>query len=134
MAKDIDNCGNQNVVVQVQSDQEPAIVNVQEEIRVIRKGRTICTNSPVGESESNGRAENAVKRVQTKFRALRSDLEEKLGTKIDVNKLFGSWVIRWAGEVLTKYTRGDGGKTAWERRRGKPCDKPQAKIGEKVLH
>ena len=113
MAKDIENCGNQNVVVQIQSDQEPAIVNVQEEIRTLRKGRTICTNSPVGESESNGRAENAVKRVQAKFRALRSDLEERIGAKIDVNKPFGSWLVRWAGEVLTRYTRGDDGKTAW---------------------
>ena len=48
IAMDIDNCGNQNVIVQVQSDQEPAIVNVQEEIRYLRRGRTICTNSPVG--------------------------------------------------------------------------------------
>ena len=122
------------MVVQIQSDQEPAIVNVQEEIRYLRKGRTICTNSPVGESESNGRAENAVKRVQVKFRALRSDLEEKLGTKIDMNKPFGSWLIRWAGEVLTKYTKGDDGKTPWERRRGTTCDQPIANIGEKVLY
>ena len=72
--------------------------------------------------------------MQAKFRALRSDLEEKFGAKLDINKPFGSWLIRWAGEVLTKYTRGDDGKTAWQRRRGKPCDKPIAKIGEKVLY
>ena len=65
MAKDIDNCGNQNVVVQIQNDQEPAIIAVQEETQHLRRGRTICTNSPVGESESNGgrkrRTENAYK-------------------------------------------------------------------------
>ena len=125
--------GNQNDVVQIQSDQEPAIVNVQEEIRPLRKGRTICTNSSVAESGSNGRAENAVKRVQGKFRALRFDLEEELGAKININKPSGSWLIRWAGEVLTNYTRGDDGKTAWGRRRGKPCDKPIAKIGQEVI-
>ena len=32
MAKDIDNCGSQDVQVQIKSDQEPAIVTVQEEI------------------------------------------------------------------------------------------------------
>ena len=61
IAKDIDNCGTKDARIQVKSDQEPAIVNVQEEIRDIRKGKTICTNSPVGESECNGRAENAVR-------------------------------------------------------------------------
>jgi hypothetical protein len=102
LAKDIDNCGTQSVTVQVKSDQEPAIVNVQEEIRYLRKSKTICTNSPVGESECNGRAENAIRRVEAKFRTLRSALEAKLKSKIDVTRPFATWLVRWSGEVLTK--------------------------------
>ena len=74
MSKDIDNCGNSNSKLQIKSDQEPSIVVVQEEIRRLRTGRTICTNSPVGESECNGRAENAVKRVENKFRTIKANL------------------------------------------------------------
>ncbi len=67
-------------------------------------------NSPVGESECNGRAENAVRRVEIKVRTLRSALEEKLGAKVDMSRPFATWLIRWAGEVLTKYTIGRDGK------------------------
>ena len=73
-AKDVDNCGTKTARIQIKSDQEPAIVNVQEEIREVRRGKTICTNSPVGESECNGRAENAVRQVQMKVRTFRADI------------------------------------------------------------
>ncbi len=49
MAKDIDNTGIKETTIQIKSDQEPAIVVVQEEIKEVRRARTICVNSPVGE-------------------------------------------------------------------------------------
>ena len=51
-------CGTQEI--ELKCDQEPAIVELQAEI-VRRRGgaRTVPTNSPVGASQSNGRAENA---------------------------------------------------------------------------
>ena len=79
MSKDIDNCGNRSSKLQIKSDQEPATVAVQEETRRSRTGHTICTNSLVGEPECNGRAENAVRRVEVKFRTLKADLERKGG-------------------------------------------------------
>ena len=135
MAKDIDNCGVKEVqIVQVKSDQEPAVVTVQEEIRELRRGKTICVNSPVGESECNGRAENAIRRVEIKVRTLRSHIEEGTGVKLDMTKPFATWLIRWAGEILTKYTQGKDGKSPWERRRGEKCKKPIVPIGEKVFY
>ena len=134
MAKDIDNCGSKDVRVQIKSDQEPAIVVVQEEIRELRRSKTICVNSPVGESECNGRAENAIRRVEVKVRTLRSHIESKAKTKIDMNGPIATWLIRWAGEILTKYTKGQDGKTAWERRRTEECKKPIVPVGEKVLY
>ena len=50
-------------------------------------------------------------------------LEEKLGQKTDTKKPFATWLLRWAGEILTKYTPGPDGKTPWERRRGDRCGK-----------
>ena len=116
--------------VQVKSDKDPAIVTLQKEIRYLRRGKTICTNSPVGESECNGRAENAIKRVEAKIRTLRSALESKLKAKIDMNKPFGTWLIRWAEEMSTKYTLGNDRMTAWQRRRRDTCPKPLAVICE----
>ena len=88
-------------------------------------------NSPVGESECNGRAENAVRRVEVKVRTLRSFIEENTKSKVDMNKPFATWLIRWAGEILTTHTRGEDGKTAWERRRKETCPKAVVPTGEK---
>ena len=45
-----------------------------------------------------------------------------------------SWVIRWSGELITRYHVGSDKKTAYERIRGKPCNKPIRQLGETVLH
>ena len=134
MSKDIDNCGTKEARIQAKSDQEPSVVAVQEEIREIRRGKTICVNSPVGESECNGRAENAIRRVEVKVRTLRAHIEDKTRSKVDMSKPFATWLIRWAGEVITKYTKGKDGKTSWHRRRGEECAKPIVPVGEKVLY
>ena len=107
---------------------------MQEEIRELRRGRTIYVNSPVGESECNGRAENAIRRVEVKVRTLRSFIEEQTRSKVDMTRPFATWLIRWAGEILTRYTKGKDGKTPWERRRKELCAKNRVPIGEKVLY
>ena len=54
----------------LKSDQEASIVALQHDVQRIRAGKTIPINSPVGESQSNGRIENAIRRVQDKVRTL----------------------------------------------------------------
>ena len=66
LSQDIDNAGHKAVKVCIKSDQEASMVALQHEVQRIREARTIPVNSPVGESESNGRAENAIQRVQDK--------------------------------------------------------------------
>ena len=66
MIRDIDNMGYNDVTIQIKSDQEPAIVAVQEYVRMHRSSPPIPFNSPVGESECNGRVENAIRRVKKK--------------------------------------------------------------------
>ena len=61
-------------------------------------------------------------------------LEDKMKYKLNMKSDFATWLIRWVGEVLTKYVRGKDGKTPWERRRGEKCSKPICIIGEKVLY
>lgn len=93
IAKDIDNCGTKEARVQVKSDQEPAIVALQEEIRETRRGKTYCVNSPVAESECNGRAENAILRTEVKIRTLRAALECKFKEKVNMQSDFATWLI-----------------------------------------
>ena len=134
MIKDINNMGYKDVKVQIKSDQEPAIVAVQEYIRLNRSSPTILTNSPVGESESNGRVENAIRRIQDKVRTLKEQVESEAGTSIEDMDGLMSWLVRWAGELVTKSSIGKDGKTAYERIRGQTCRRQIAQVGESVLY
>lgn len=131
--KDIDNRGVKDAKAQVRSNQEPSIVALQKESRELRRGKTVCTNSPVGESECNGRAEDAINRVQVKVRTSRSHIESEAKAKLDMRRPFATWLIRWAGEVTTKHSAGIDEKTSWQRRRGEACENPIVRVREKVV-
>lgn len=134
IANDIHNCWSKDANTQVESDQEPPITALQEEVREIRKGKTICTNSAVGESECNGRAENAARQAQIKARTSRAAIEPNTKQELYMTRLFATRFIRRAGEVITKHSCGKDDKTFWQRRRGEACDKPIAPVGGKVLY
>ena len=133
IVQDLDNCGYIDVRIQLKSDQEPAIVNLKAATQDLRP-QTVPTNSPVGESESNGRVENAIRRVQEKVRVLRHQLECELQRKIQDHAPIMSWLIRWAGELISKYSIVDDGKIAYERIRGEPCVVPIVPFGEAVMY
>ena len=56
VCKDIESLGYKDVVIK--TDNEPAMLTLQEEIKSRRVDKTILENSPVGESQSNGIAES----------------------------------------------------------------------------
>lgn len=82
LIQDWDDCGFKDVRIQLKTDQGPAVISLQGAIQDLRPKEVIPVNSPVGESESNGRVENAIRRVQEKSRALRHQLETNIKTKI----------------------------------------------------
>ena len=51
----MDNAGHKEVKRKFKGDQEPSIIALQHEVQRIRDARSIPINSPVGESESNGK-------------------------------------------------------------------------------
>ena len=75
IAADIEELGHGGLRVVLKADQEVAIAEVQREVVTARSGETVPTNSHVGESQSNGRVENAVQRVQGLIRTLKDALE-----------------------------------------------------------
>ena len=62
MVQDWENSGFKDVRIQLKSDQEPSIVELQSALQSTWPGVLIPVNSPVGESESNGRVENTIRR------------------------------------------------------------------------
>ena len=134
LIQDLDNIGLQGVRIMVKSDREFAIIDVQTAMQEVRPNMIVPVNSPVGESESNGRAENTIRRVQEKIRTLRHHVEHKLGIRIPEQSSVMAWLVRWAAELISKYSRGDDGKSPYERIAGEPSKVLLEPFGEKVLY
>ena len=135
LAEDLVEFGYAAVDVCIKSDQEPAILEVQARVGELRKGgRTVPINSPVGDSKSNGRVENTIRRVQGMVRTLRSSLESKLGIKIAKGHPLYPWLLEWAADVLTRYSVNSAGRTAVQEIRGSKSARAIAHFGEKVMY
>ena len=133
MIKDLDDAGLRHETIQLKADQEPAIITVQKEIQELRPN-VVPTNSPVGESECNGRVENTIRRIQEKTRVLRHQLEQGLKEKIPDEAPIMAWMVRWAAELISKYSPGDDGITPYERIRLESCVVPLVPFGEAVMY
>ena len=133
IVQDLNNTGYENSRIQLKSDQEPSIVALQTAIQEFKTG-VIPINSPVGESESNGRVENAIRRVQEKVRVLRHQVEQNIKEPIDDNAPIMAWLIRWAAEFISKYSVGDDGRTPYERVRHEQCKVPVVPFGETIMY
>ena len=107
---------------------------LQAAIQEIRTVPVLPVNSPVGESESNGRVENAIKRVQEKIRSLRSQIEHNTRQGIRDDTPIMAWLVRWAVELISRHAPAEDGKSAFERIRKEKCVVPLAMFGETVLY
>ena len=66
LIQDLENCAYTNTKIQLKSNQEPTTIAVQTAMQEMQ-ANIIPTNSHVGGSESNGRVENVIRRVQEKI-------------------------------------------------------------------
>ena len=82
VVQDLCNNGMQSVTIHNKTNQEPAMVNVQTAMQECLPNKIISINNPVGESECNGRIENAIRRVQEKVRALRHQVNSSIKHKV----------------------------------------------------
>ena len=124
----------QNIKIHIKTDQEPTMVNVQTALQDLSLDRIIPINSLVGESECNGRIENAIRRVQEKVRPLRHHIEHNIKCKVPGDAPIMSWLVRWAAELLSNYDVGDDGKTPYERVHKEDCMTPLVPFGETVTY
>ncbi len=116
------------------SDQEPAIVQLQHEVARLRKDAgTAIENSRVGDSNSNGAVERAVREVKGMTRTLRSHLEEKIRKKIKLDDPIVPWIVRHAAYLITRCRVGPDGKTAMQKLKGRRVITPLLPFGEVVL-
>ena len=132
IVQDIKNLGYKKVIFK--SDQEPAILALKEEVRRMLSQDVIMEASPVGESQSNGREENAVRRVKGQLRTIKEGLDYRYGARIPASHPVLSWIPRQAAATLTRYSVGKDGRTPYQRWKGKRFKKEVAEFGECVWY
>ena len=141
----------------LKSDQEYSIDEVAEETRrVLREELRKCADqvtlderckgmvnepqiglesSPVGESQSNGRVETAIQRIQGQISALKLDIESRSNISLTSQHAIWPWLIEHAAQCLHMYQTGRGdGLTPYQRVRGRVAMTRIVRFGEKVLY
>ena len=90
--------------------------------------------TPVGESQSGGMFENAVKQVQSMSRTYKLGLECRLKADIQEGHDIIPWVIRYATGNKNRYHVGRDGMTAQRRLKGRNFRKGICEFGECVWY
>ena len=94
---------------------------------------TILVNRPVGDSQSNGRVENAIKKVRNMVKTILSSLVSRWGIRVARDHPVYPWVF--AADLMTRCAHvGDLGKTAVQLIRGSKSSRNIAQFGEKILY
>ena len=88
--------------------------------------------SPEGDHQANGFAEVGVREIKAQTRILRSQLEQRLGSRIDEKDPLMSWIPRHAANCVSRYGIMDDGRTLDQRRCGKTWERPVVAFGESV--
>ena len=133
MARDISKCGYHGRVV-LRSDQEPASQDLMGEVARLRGDLpTVLEASPVGDSQSNGFVERAVRSVEEMIRTHKIALEAKVGEKLSISHSAIGWMIEHCADILNKCQVGRDGRTPYERLKGKKYGGTFMEFGSPVM-
>lgn len=133
LAKFLDVLGYKEVVLK--SDGERALIALKRAAARQSKGlvRAIHEESPKGDSKANGEAEQSVREIKWRVRAITMMLEKKLNVKLPEGHPLLTWVPRYAAEQSNRFKIGHDGRTPEERRTGKRWLKPMPLFGERIM-
>ena len=132
--KDLKSLDYKKIVLK--SDQEKALVALQERLRQLRNGineQTILENSPVGESQSNGVVEKAVQEVENLAGTLLAALEERLDIVLPIESAVFAWLIDYSSVLINRYRVGKDGQTPTQRHKDIKHHRAMAEFGEQVV-
>ena len=126
------------------SDQEPAIRALFESAFQASARQGVLHNptlvqltpeaSSVGESQSNGKAENAVRRVEDLVRTYKSALETICGARLPADHPTFHWMVEHAASVLNRHLCNEDGETPYQATHGQRFKGRTAEFGEQVFY
>ena len=117
----------------VKSEKERTVLSLIERVTCNLTGvELVLMRSPEGDHQANGLAEVGVREIKVQTRILRSQLEQRLGSRIDEKDPLMSWIPRHAANCVSRYRIMDDGRTPDQRRCGKTWKRPVVEFGESV--
>ena len=121
----------------LKTDQEPAIKDLQKEVRQRRwdelkgitaavrdrhggditldigNGVTILENSPAGESKANGFIERSIQEVEGQVKTVKAHIDHKIGKEIPRGHDLLTWLVGHSADSINRYAKGPDGRTAY---------------------
>jgi hypothetical protein len=152
---DLDSLGYGRIIVK--SDQEPAIKNLQAEVRQMRweelqllmktvkdkrgvetdidlcSGETILENSPAGDSKANGFIERAIQELEGQVRTVKAATKKLIGAEIPRGHCLLAWLIEWCCTIINRCSKGEDGRTPMQKIRGRESHRELCEFGESIL-
>ena len=117
----------------MRSDNERSLLSLIERVTCNLTGvELVLMTSPEGDHQAGGLAEVGVREIKAQTRILRSQLEQRLGSRIDEKDPLMSWIPRHAANCVSRYRIMDDGRTPDQRRCGKTWKRPVVEFGESV--
>ena len=110
------------------------MVQLREALAKFHGGIISPEKPPKGESQSNGRVEEAGKSIRGIVKVLKDQVEENTGAKMDPGHPLMQWMVRWAAMLHNRYQVGEDGKTSYQRQKGRKCNIEVIPFAESVMH
>jgi hypothetical protein len=118
----------------LKTDREPSIRAWARAVARHREAETVPEVSPVGDSQSNGVAEQAVGEVKGMIATLKDALQTNIKADIEPRHAVMTFLVEYAGVLITRHKVKLDGRTSYEAIRGKRASLPICGFGEKVLY
>ena len=91
-------------------------------------------SSAVGESQSNGKAENAVQRLEDMIRTYKSALEDRIRFRVPSGHPLLRWIVDHATSVFHRHVCNDDGATPYEAMHGQRSNGKLSEFGETIFY
>ncbi|CAK0906615.1 unnamed protein product, partial [Prorocentrum cordatum] len=116
-----------------QSDGENPLLALKRDVCSKAEGKELLLReSPVGEHQANGAAENAVKVIKGVVRTVLVSAQAKWKHRLPFGHPLMLWAPTYAAQMLNRFKIGDDGKTSEQRRSGKRWEKVTVPFGERI--
>ena len=125
--------GGDNALI-LKRDGEKSMIGIRDALGVYHGGRITPEKPPTGESQSNGKIEEAGKTIRGIAKSFEDQIEFKTKKELDAADIIMQWLVRWAGMLYSRFRKGKDGRTPYQMQKGRVCKTPVVPFGEKVMY